>query len=167
MFSYVFCVVTFVAALILVQPIEGETNEGLYTLQEPLCRFVQSAASQTRFEEEAEARLQDGEFFPVTDSDRRSLLRLENRTDRELFESSLTNWLFFEDLARRQQSMIEELLVRCKAKRSGLSMAASVFAQTRRFEARNICWHHACHVEYSTRRSPRRRRNGRYPPTDR
>lgn len=129
MFSYVFCVVALIVALVLVQPIEGETNEELHMIQEPLCRFVRSAVSQTQFEEEAEARLQEGEFIPVTDSDRRSPLHLENRTDRELFESSLTNWLFFEDLARKQQSMIEEILVRCEAKRSGLSVAASVFAQ--------------------------------------
>lgn len=158
MFSYVFCVVALIVALVLVQPIEGETNEGLHTLQEPLCRFVRSAVSQTQFEEEAEARLQEGEFIPVTDSDRRSPLHLENRTDRELFESSLTNWLFFEDLARKQQSMIEEILVRCEAEwslRGGIG-----FCSARRFEARNICWHHARHAEYATYRSRGRKKNG-------
>ena len=129
MFSYVFFMVAFIIAVVLVQPIEGETNEELHMIQEPLCRFVRSAISQTQFEEEAEARLQQGEFFPVTDPEMGSPLRLENQADRELFESSLTNWLFFEDLARKQQSIIEELLVRCEAKRSGLSVAASVFAQ--------------------------------------
>ena len=55
MFSYVFFVVALIVALVLVQPIEGETNEGLHALQEPLCRFVRSAVRQTQFEEKAEA----------------------------------------------------------------------------------------------------------------
>jgi len=55
MFSYVFFMVAFIIAVVLVQPIEGETNEELHMIQEPLCRFVRSAISQTQFEEEAEA----------------------------------------------------------------------------------------------------------------
>src|SRR5437899_8051046 len=76
MFSYVFFMVAFIIAVVLVQPIEGETNEELHMIQEPLCRFVRSAISQTQFEEEAEARLQQGERSEEHTSELQSLRHL-------------------------------------------------------------------------------------------
>ncbi len=138
MCSYAICLVALLAAVVLVQPLESETNEERRTLEEPLCHFVRSAVSQTELEAEASARLQEGEILAATDPglrfplplDKSSLANRPNfRADRELFESSLVNWLFFEDLAREQQTIMWGLLTRCGCKRASASIPASVFGQ--------------------------------------
>lgn len=137
MSSYVITIVALITAAVLVRPAKGETNDPHHTLDKPLCRLVRSADRLTQLEDESTARLQEGELLP-TDSDGRSPRRLEEpylvgspnyRADRDLFEISLTNWLFFEDLAHKQQSIIQDLLPHCGATQKGLSAAASVFAQ--------------------------------------
>lgn len=138
MFSYAICVVALIAAVVFVQPIAAETNEGRRTVEEPLCPFVRSAVSQTQLEEQASVRLREGDPLPATDSDLRPPLRSEKsslagssnfRADRVLFESSLADWVFFEDLAREQQAIIRGLLSRCVVTGDRSSLPASVFGQ--------------------------------------
>src|SRR5713101_4907202 len=106
MCSYAISFAALLGAVVLVQPVESETYEQRRTLEEPLCRFVRSAASHSQLEAEVIARLREAEVLALTDPDLRSPLRLDKssfgnrsyfRADRELFESSLVDWLFFED----------------------------------------------------------------------
>jgi hypothetical protein len=138
MCTYSICFITLLAAVVLVPPVECATNEEPRTLEEPLCPFVRSAASQSQLEREAIARPREVENLDATAPDLRtplgrdksSLANYSNsRADRELFESSLVDWPFFEDLAREQQAILWDLLTRCGCKRSGVSIPASVFGQ--------------------------------------
>jgi hypothetical protein len=138
MCTYSICFITLLAAVVLVQPVECATNEEPRTLEEPLCRFVQSAASQSQLEPEAIARLQKVDLLAATDPDLRTPLGLDksspanysnSRADRELFESALVDWPFFEDLAREQQAIMWNLLTHCGCKRDSVSIPASVFSQ--------------------------------------
>jgi hypothetical protein len=138
MCSHANCLVALLAAVVLAQPVESETIEQRHNLEEPFCRFVRSAASQIQLEADAIARSQEGEILAATYPDLRTSLRLDKsslanrqniRADRELFESSLVDWFFFEDLAREQQAIIWDLLTRCGCKRDSVSIPASVFGQ--------------------------------------
>jgi hypothetical protein len=138
MCTYSIFLIALLAAVVFVQPVAGETNEEPRTLEEPLCPFVRSAASQGQLEAEAFARPQEGEILAEIGPDLRTPLLLDesslakysnSRADRELFESSLVDWSFFEDLANEQQTIIWDLLARCGCKRGNVSVPASVFGQ--------------------------------------
>lgn len=138
MCTYSICFVALLAAVVPVEPVEGKTNEERSSLEAPLCPFVRSAASQSQLEAEAVARLQEGEILAATVPDLGTPIRVDesslsnrsiSRADRELFESSLVDWPFFEDLAREQQAIIWDLLSRCGRQQGSAAMPASVFSQ--------------------------------------
>jgi hypothetical protein len=138
MFSFALCLFVLLATASLAQPAERATNEESRAVGDPLCALVRSAASGPQLEE-ASARPQEEEILGEANFDQRPPIRLENlslaerlklRADRELFESSLVNWLFFEDLAPRQRAIVRGVLARCGATGGARpSLAASVFGQ--------------------------------------
>ena len=132
------CLVALLATGFLAQPVRGESVEGRRATGEALCGFVRSAATQARLEPEASDRLPTEEILGETNSDQRFPFHPEKlsfaegsgtRADRELFESSLSNWLFFEDLAPEQRAMIRGVLARCGTTESQPPLPASLFRQ--------------------------------------
>jgi hypothetical protein len=137
MFVFALCLFAFLATTSLAQPAERESSTELRAAGQPLCGLVRSAASALQLEEEAGAFLQHQEIPGEASPEDQFAIRSEGlspaersrlRADRQLFESSLINWLFFEDLAPKQRTMIRGVLARCGA--SGTtSLATSVFGQ--------------------------------------
>jgi hypothetical protein len=136
---YLSCLAALLTLLSMVSSSHAETIDEPGHVEGPLCRFVRTAASEAQLEETVRARLQEGEVFSTLDLNPRSPLLLEKsslsnnssiRADRELFESSLIDWLYFEDLAPQQQVVvIRGLLSRCGSRRDEPSVPASVFGQ--------------------------------------
>jgi hypothetical protein len=135
---YLSCLAALLTLLPMVSPLHAETKDEPGHVEGPLCRFVRVAASEVQLEETVRARLREGEVFSTLDLNPRSPFLWEKsslpnnsniRADRELFESSLIDWLYFEDLAPQQQVVIRGLLSRCGSRRDEPSVPASVFGQ--------------------------------------
>jgi hypothetical protein len=138
MCTYFICLAGLLTALTLVEPVSCQEVEKPAAPAQTLCPFIRSAADQTRLEAEASARLQEAERLSTQEPDVRPAIPLEApspagspalRADRILFESFLVNWLFFEDLAPEQRSIVQKSLVRCGTAADRLSLAASIFGQ--------------------------------------
>jgi hypothetical protein len=137
MFAFVLCLFALLATASLAQPAERDTNEVPRAVaEEPLCNFVRLVAGGPQLEE-ASARPQEEEI-PFANSNQQPLMREEKLSaaerlklpeDRKLFESSLANWLYFEDLAPRQRAIVRGVLARCGVTGAGPSLAASVFVR--------------------------------------
>lgn len=133
MFALVLCLFFFLATATLARSAEFGTPAQLPVVQGPLCGLVRSVINQPEPNEQAFSNLQDGET-PGVEISQPLPMRLEDRaasnplnSDRRLFESSLMNWQFFEDLAPQQRSMVGGVLTRCGATSVGPSQVASVF----------------------------------------
>jgi len=120
----------------LAQPAERDSSTEPRAAEQPLCGLIRSAASALQLEE-ASALLQEeetaGEASPedqlgIPSEELSPAERSRLRANRQLFESSLVNWLFFEDLAPKQRTMLRGVLARCGATGT-TSLAASVFGQ--------------------------------------
>lgn len=140
MCTYLACLAGLLTALILAEPVSCEEIEERSAFGQSLCPFVRSAANQTELEAEANARLQEAESLSKWEFDplQSSSSSLEkpspagspaNRADRELFESFLVNWIFFEDLAPQQRAIIRAFLARCGVAADRHPLAASIFGQ--------------------------------------
>ena len=138
MCSYTVCFVVLLAAVVLAQPAAGEVTEVTPILDAPLCRLTRSVARQAEREAESVAPLRNEEVLTATNSDSAfafppedpSLTGASNSpADRKLFESFLVDWLFFEDLAPEQRSLILRLLTRCGVASGRPSLPASVFGR--------------------------------------
>jgi hypothetical protein len=131
MCTYLACLAGLLAALILGEPVSCEEVEKPGAPAPSLCPYLRSAADQRQLEAEAGARLRDAERS-AREFNLQSAVRLEapgSAADRILFESFLVNWLFFEDLAREQQAILEKFLARCGVAADRRSLVASVFGQ--------------------------------------
>lgn len=137
MFAFVLCLFALLATASLAQAAERESGAEPPAVGQPLCGLVQSAASAPQLEEEESARPQEEEIpgeayseqqVPILPDNSSQSERLRLRADRQIFESFLVNWQFFEDLAPRQRSIIRGVLTRCGAT-ANTSLAASVFGQ--------------------------------------
>lgn len=136
MFAFVLCLFVLLASASLAQPAERETNEAPPSIEQPLCTSVRAAANAPQLEE-ASALVQEEATVPAF-ADSRVVIqeagklspaeRLKLFEERQLFESSLVNWLFFEDLAPRQRAIVRGVLTRCGAG-TGPSLAGSVFGR--------------------------------------
>jgi hypothetical protein len=136
MFVFALCLFAFLATASLAQPAERDSSTEPRAAAQPLCGLVRSAASALQLEE-ASALLQEeetaGEASPedqlgIPSEDLSPAERSRLRANRQLFESSLVDWLFFEDLAPKQRTMLRGVLARCGATGT-TSLAASVFGQ--------------------------------------
>jgi len=136
MFAFVLCLFVLLASASLAQPAERESSVDPPAVGQPLCGLVRSAASAPQ-PEEASSLLQEQEIpgeaspeqqLPIRSEELSPVERLRLRAERQLFESSLVNWRFFEDLAPKQRTMIHGVLARCGATGT-TSLAASVFGQ--------------------------------------
>jgi len=136
MFVFVLCLFAFLATASLAQPAERDSSTEPRAAEQPLCGLIRSAASALQLEE-ASALLQEeetaGEASPedqlgIPSEELSPAERSRLRANRQLFESSLVNWLFFEDLAPKQRTMLRGVLARCGATGT-TSLAASVFGQ--------------------------------------
>lgn len=138
MCSYTLCFVLLLAAVVLAEPAAGEVTEEPRSLEAPFCQFTRSVARQAEREAETVAPLPVEEILAATDFYSRIAPPPENPSfpgtsnspvGRKLFESSLVDWLFFEDLAPEQRSLILRLLTRCGVASGLSSLPASVFGQ--------------------------------------
>lgn len=136
MFAFVLCLFTLLATASLAQPTERERDEAPRAVEELFCRNVRSVAGASQ-RKDASPRPPE-EASPDVNSDplfiaRGGTVSLADRprpvADRKLFESFLVNWLFFEDLAIKQQAIVHGVLTRCEATGARPSVAASVFGQ--------------------------------------
>lgn len=138
MFAFVLCFFVLLASASLAQPAERETSEAQPSTEQPLCGSVRTAANLHPLEE-ASTLLQGQAASVLAHADPRVSLqetgqltpaeRLKLLEERRLFESSLVNWLFFEDLAPRQRAIVRGVLIRCGMMGTRPSLAASVFGQ--------------------------------------
>src|SRR5215831_9822054 len=136
MFAFVLCLFVLLASASLAQPIERETKEPPTAVEQPLCSAVRAAANTTQLEEATgllEPVITALGAEPQVPNEGRGKLppaeRLKLVEERKLFETSLVNWRFFEDLAPRQRAMVQSVLVRCGSTEGWSSVAASVFGQ--------------------------------------
>ncbi len=140
MCSYLICLAGLLVALIIAEPVSGKEIEKRSMPSQSLCPFVRSAANHTQLEAEADARLQEAEGFAVQGIESQPVLPAPapekepfagpyRRAERKLFESFLVNWLFFEDLAPEQQTILQSFLTRCGVAADRRSLAASIFGQ--------------------------------------
>lgn len=137
MFAFVLCLFALLATASFAQSAERESSAEVPVVERPLCGFVRSAASVAQLEDEASALLQKEEIpaeaspedsYTIGSEKLSPVERARLRANRRLFESSLVNWLFFEDLALKQRTLIHGVLARCGATAT-TSLAASVFGQ--------------------------------------
>jgi hypothetical protein len=138
MCTYFVCLAGLLAALILAEPVSCEEIEEQSALGKSLCPFVRSAANQTELEAEANARLRESENLTEQEFDPPPSFPLKKLSgsgsssilaDRRLFELSLVNWLFFEDLAPQQRAIMRTFLARCGVAADRQPLAASIFGQ--------------------------------------
>lgn len=138
MFAFIVCFFVLLASASLAQPAERETSEVPPSIEQPLCGSVRAAPIMPSLEEASTLLEEETAIVPAHADPRISIqetgklssaehLRLLG--ERRLFESSLVNWLFFEDLAPRQRAIVRGVLVRCGTMGSPPSFAASVFGQ--------------------------------------
>lgn len=137
MFVFVMCLFFLLASASLAQPAERETNGATPSVEQPLCSSVRAAAN-APLPEEAGVVLQEettsipGLADPQVFQKKETLPASEHLKlleERKFFESSLVNWLFFEDLAPRQRAIVRGVLSRCGFTDTRSHLAASVFAQ--------------------------------------
>jgi hypothetical protein len=137
MFAFVLCLFAFLATASLAQPAERDSSAEPRAGGQPLCGLVRSAASALQQEEGTVAFLQEQEIPGEASAEYQPAIRSEElstaersrlRADLQLFETSLVNWRFFEDLAPKQRTMLRGVLARCGATGT-TSLAASVFGQ--------------------------------------
>jgi hypothetical protein len=136
MFAFALCLFALLATASLAQPAERDSSAEPRAAGQPLCGLVQSAASAPQLEDEESARPQEEEIPGEANSEQRLPVLPDNSSpserlrlrDRQIFESFLVNWQFFDDLAPRQRSIIRGVLTRCGAT-GNTSLAASVFGQ--------------------------------------
>jgi len=133
---YAACVAVLLVMILLSQPLAAEVNDMQPSLEGNLCPFVRAAAGNAQLESEAIFRLREAEILVGTEPDLavaplNDVLRTKNanRADRELFEKSLANWLFFEDLAPRQRTILVAMLSRCGTPAGRTAVHASIFSQ--------------------------------------
>ena len=138
MCTYFICLTGLLLTLVLAEPVSALDIETRGVPGESLCPFIQSAAQETWLEDEARIRIQEAERFSslAFESLPRQLAEdLAFRggpafgSDRQLFESFLANWQFFEDLAPEQRAILQAFLGHCGVAADRLSLAASVFGQ--------------------------------------
>ncbi|PYT74842.1 MAG: hypothetical protein DMG39_01455 [Acidobacteria bacterium] len=122
MCTYFICLAGLLATLILAEPVSCEEIEKPGAPAQLLCPYVRSAADQTQLEALAGARWPEAERVSEQESDVPARIPLAAplfsgspvlRADRLLFESSLVNWMFFEDLAPEQRAILQTFLGRC------------------------------------------------------
>jgi hypothetical protein len=137
MFAFVILLFALLATASLAQPAERKSSPEPPAIEQPLCGLVRSAASAPQLEQEGDANPQEEETAGQVNLDQQRPIPLSNlspseslklRADRELFESFLVNWRFFEDLAPRQRAIVRGVLARCGVTGTA-ALAASVFAQ--------------------------------------
>ena len=138
MFAFMLCFFVLLASASLAQPAERQTDEATPSIEQPLCGSVRAAANLPPLEE-ASTLLQEEAVTLSAHADPRvshqeteklsPIERLKLLEERRLFESSLVNWLFFEDLAPRQRTIVRGVLARCGIMGTRPSLAASVFGQ--------------------------------------
>jgi len=138
MCTYSVCLTGLLTALILAEPVSCEEIDKTGAPAQLLCPFVRSAANHRQLEAEARVRLLEAERVFTKESGAQPGVRLEPpspaenpvlRADRIVFESSLANWLFFEDLAPEQRNILQAFFTRCGVASDRLSLAASIFGQ--------------------------------------
>jgi hypothetical protein len=137
MFAFVLCLFAFLATASLAQPAERETSEAQRTSEKPFCRHVRFVTSATQREDPStpppKEEVLGGENPDPLLIIRRGTITLADHSttvaDRKFFESSLVNWQFFEDLAPKQQAIVQNVLARCEATETRPSPAASFFGQ--------------------------------------
>jgi hypothetical protein len=138
MSAYATCIVVLLVAVFFAPPVKSEVRPAQPVAASSLCLFIRSAVNETPLEAEANERVQTSEIVVVANGDLRSSRALEGpffaapsnlRADRELFESSLVNWMFFEDLAPQQRAILGTVLARCGADRVKPSNHASAFGR--------------------------------------
>jgi len=122
MCTYFICLAGLLATLILAEPVSCEEIEKPGAPAQLLCPYVRSAADQTQLEALAGARWPEAERVSEQESDVPARIPLAAplfsgspvlRADRVLFESSLVNWMFFEDLVPEQRAILQTFLGRC------------------------------------------------------
>lgn len=138
MFAFLLCLVVLLASASLAQPAEREASQGPQPIEQPLCSSVRAAANASQLEE-ASVLLEEETLTVPAHTGPQALIqgkeelsaaeRLKLVEDRRVFESSLVNWLFFEDLAPRQRAIIRGVLTRCGTTGARPSLAASVFGE--------------------------------------
>jgi hypothetical protein len=138
MFAFVLCLFVLLAGASLAQPAERATGEAPPSIEQPLCSSVRGAVNSPQLEEATALLKEEAATAPpyagpqVALQEREKLSpaeRLRLIEEREIFESSLVHWLFFEDLAPRQRAIVRGVLVRCGTLGTRPSLAASVFGQ--------------------------------------
>ena len=138
MCTYFVCLMGLLTALLLAEPVSCEEIDKTSAPVQSLCPFVRSAADQTQREAEVIARLREAERVAAQQADVQPPILVEApspsgslapQPDRIIFESSLVNWLFFEDLAPEQRTILQTFLDRCGVAADRLALAASIFGQ--------------------------------------
>jgi len=137
MFAFVLCLLVLLASATLAHPAERQANDPLTAIEQPLCSSVRAAANAPE-QEELSMPLPDGGVLDEGMTDRQFSFRqewlspaerLKHLEDRTIFETSLTNWKFFEDLAPKQRAIIRGVVLRCGFTGARASLPASVFGQ--------------------------------------
>jgi len=137
MFAFVLCLLVLLASASLAQPTERAANEPLTAIEQPLCSSVRAVANEPQLEELGTLLPNRGILdeaitdrrFPIRDELLPPAERLKHLEDRKIFETSLTNWKFFEDLAPKQRAIIRGVVIRCGFTGAQASLPASVFGQ--------------------------------------
>lgn len=138
MFAFVLCLFALLASASLAEPAEREGyDESHPDAGEPLCDSVRRAANMPQLEQLSPSMPDGGvpeepmtdRQFPSREEAQSSAERVKHVEDRKVFETSLTNWKFFEDLAPKQRAMIRGVVIRCGFTGARASLPASVFGQ--------------------------------------
>ena len=138
MFAFILCFFVLLASASLAQPAEREITEAPASIEQPLCSSVRAAANSSPLEGASAVRQEEALNVPahaypgVTKKEAGEpspAERLKLLEERKLFESSLVNWMFFEDLAPRQRAIVRGVLARCEIMGTRPSLAASVYGQ--------------------------------------
>lgn len=136
MFAFILCFFALLASASLAQPAERQTSEAPPSIEQPLCGSVRAATNSPSLEEASTLLHEEPVTVPAHAAPSVILQetgklspeeRLKLLEERRLFESSLVNWLFFEDLAPRQRAVVRGVLARCGTAVTRPSLAASVF----------------------------------------
>ena len=138
MFAFILCFLVLLASASLAEPAERQTGEATPSIEQPLCGSVRAAAKLPPLEEASTLPQQEAATLSTHTHPKVSLQateklspaeRLKLMEERQLFESSLVNWLFFEDLAPRQRAIVRGVLARCGTMGTRPSLEASVFGE--------------------------------------
>lgn len=137
MFAFVLLLFVFLATATVAQSAEdrGSTNP---LNSAGLCEMVRSSANDPRVEDDASVHAPENENLNAEISEQPVAIRADNlpatdfvklRLDRQLFETSLVNWRFYEDLAPRQRTMLIRILSSCGVAAPHPALAAAVFGR--------------------------------------